>query len=101
MNLRCSAIVIATALLWTGAAYADPKVPKASSRGQMLYENQCSACHGANAHWRDKKLVSDAQSLRTQVKRWATNAGQQWSDDDVEQVARYLNTRYYHLPGPA
>jgi hypothetical protein len=35
------------------------------------------------------------------VLRWQTNNGLQWSDEDVDEVTRYLNTTIYHFPEPA
>ena len=27
--------------------------------------------------------------------------GKRWSDQEIDEVARYLNDKYYHLPCPA
>jgi hypothetical protein len=40
----------------------------------------------------------DWESLKAQVRRWQGVANLQWSDDDVVQVARYLNDTIYRYP---
>ena len=67
-------------------------------RGQLLYETQCSACHSAQAHWRDKRVVKSWRALIAEVGRWQSTSGQNWSDAEIEDVASYLNGLYYKLP---
>ena len=69
-----------------------------ASRGELLYTTHCIACHTTQAHWRDKKIATDWTSLQAQVRRWQGAAGQKWSEPDISEVARYLNTLYYHYP---
>jgi mono/diheme cytochrome c family protein len=69
--------------------------------GRKLYEVSCDACHNANVHWRDKRLVDSWPALLHQVDRWQHNSNQRWEATDVNDVAAYLNERFYHLPCPA
>jgi mono/diheme cytochrome c family protein len=69
-------------------------------RGRMLYENACGVCHTTQAHWREKHLVHSWDELVYQVKRWQGMAGQAWSGAEVNDVASYLNDRFYHLQRP-
>jgi mono/diheme cytochrome c family protein len=71
------------------------------TRGRTLYETACDACHAQNIHWRDKSLVSSWTTLLKEVTRWQVNAGQRWEQPDINNVAAYLNDRFYHLPCPA
>jgi len=59
------------------------------------------ACHTTQAHWRDKSVVHSWGDLVYQVNRWQGVAGQNWSATDINDVATYLNERFYRLPGPA
>lgn len=68
------------------------------ARGALLYETHCVACHNQQVHWRDKKLATDWPSLKAQVQRWQDAARLQWSEPDVEAVARYLNDTIYRYP---
>ena len=69
-----------------------------SYRGAMLYENHCIECHTRQIHWREKKMVTDWNSLITQVDRWQDISGLKWSKTDIEEVSCYLNGKYYHYP---
>ncbi len=69
-----------------------------AQRGRLLYETQCGACHTAQAHWRDKHVVQSWSGLLAEVARWEHTAGQNWSAQDIGDVAAYLNRTYYKLP---
>jgi mono/diheme cytochrome c family protein len=86
-------IVVAT------TALAQP-APSAS-RGELLYNTHCIACHTAEVHWRQQKLATDWTSLERQVRRWAGNTGLAWSDEEIVDVARYVNAAYYHFAAPS
>jgi hypothetical protein len=32
------------------------------------------------------------------VRRWSSNTGLAWREDDIQLVTRHLNTLYYHFP---
>jgi mono/diheme cytochrome c family protein len=81
------------------AAFAQP-LPTAS-RGELLYNTHCIACHSREIHWREQKLATDWTSLVRQVQRWAGNTGLAWSDDEVGDVARYLNATIYRFATPS
>jgi len=76
----------------TAAASADVQ------RGRLLYETHCSACHTTQVHWRDKHIVMSRADLLYQVTRWQKNAGQDWSSEEINDVAAYLNETFYQMP---
>lgn len=76
-----------------GMAQGQSAVP--ATRGQLLYDTHCVACHDRQVHWRDAKLVTNWVTLLAQVRRWQAVARLAWSDDDVRQVARHLNATVY------
>ena len=79
-------------------AYAQPA--RDATRGELLYSTYCVACHNTQVHWREKKIATDWASLRAQVNRWQAVATLKWSDQDIAEVARYLNALHYHYPAP-
>jgi mono/diheme cytochrome c family protein len=93
-------VVAAGVWLAVGAA-ASAETGPAYARGEMLYSTYCIACHTQQVHWRQKKLASDWASLNAQVRRWAANAGVVWGDEEVADVARYLNAVHYHFAEPS
>ena len=85
-------------LLWSLLAAVDAVAQPASTRGEMLYATNCNACHTAQIHWRDKKIATNWNSLVAEVRRWQANAGLRWSDEEINDVARYLDSAYYGYP---
>jgi mono/diheme cytochrome c family protein len=81
------------------AASAQPVVP--SARGELLYSTHCIGCHSREIHWRQKKLATDWTSLQAQVRRWAGNGGLGWSDEEIDDVARHLNSVHYRFATPS
>ena len=70
------------------------------SRGQLLYDAHCVECHNAQVHWRDKRLVTDWDTLKYWVGHWQHEAGLDWNGDDIAAVARYLNGIIYQFAEP-
>jgi mono/diheme cytochrome c family protein len=96
-GLRVAAALTAAV---TGAAMAQttsaPQPP--ASRGRLLYETHCIACHTTQMHWRDNKLARDWAGLKAWVGRWQADLGLGWNEQDVVDVARHLNELYYRHP---
>lgn len=83
------------------AALALPvRAQTAPGRGELLYGNHCVECHGVQMHWRDQRLARDWTSLKYQVRRWQGEARLQWSEADIDAVARHLNDTIYRFPLP-
>jgi mono/diheme cytochrome c family protein len=97
LNPRSTILVLAA--LGSVSVLAAAQAPTAApSRGELLYSTHCVSCHTAQIHWRDKRLATDWTSLKGQVRRWQSNVGLNWNDDEIVDVARRLNTLYYHFP---
>jgi mono/diheme cytochrome c family protein len=71
-----------------------------ASRGELLYTTHCIACHTSQMHWRDQRQAADWAGLLVHVRRWQNTAGLQWGDQDIGEVARFLNATIYHYPMP-
>jgi len=95
-NLLLLAALLAAAVPLFAQAPAQPV-----SRGELLYQTHCVACHATQIHWRARSLVTDWASLSAQVRRWQGNAGLGWTDEDIDAVVRYLNATIYRLPDQA
>ena len=86
----CSAVKSSDDL---AVSYARDVVP--------FLDEHCIACHDKQVHWRDARLATDWKSLAAQVRRWRTNTGLQWSEQEVDEVVRYLNETIYKFPDEA
>ncbi len=90
--------VLSAMLLPVTTSAADPE------SGQELHQENCISCHQSmmagedgDMYLRDDHIVGSYPSLVTQVRRCEVNLSLQWFDEDVEDVASYLNERYYHF----
>jgi mono/diheme cytochrome c family protein len=92
--IRCllAAIVWAVALPVTAAGDVE--------RGRILYESNCGSCHSESVHGRAKRVAREFEDVRNWVRRWSGNLKLGWTDDETEDVAVYLNSRYYKFACP-
>lgn len=94
--MKPARVLLAMICAMTCAAAAAQDQP-APTRGQLLYTTHCIACHTSQVHWRDRRQATDWESLKQQVRQWQASIGLQWSDDDIVEVARHLNTTIYRF----
>ena len=99
-------VAILGALMLADLARADP-FPKgdANAGGKLMADARCMACHaqrfggdGSKIFTRPEHKVRNAEALRRQVRACVTQLGVQWFPEDEENVAAYLNQRYYRFP---
>ena len=65
--------------------------------GQALYENHCQFCHEDKVHTRKNSLVTSLDSLQAWVASWSVHAGLNWGSQEITEVTRYLNQRFYQF----
>lgn len=92
---------LSASLLALGLLLGVVSAASAQSRGELLYNTHCVACHNTQMHWRDKRQVVDWASLRAQVRLWQATGLLAWDETDIDLVARYLNDTYYRYPNPS
>lgn len=64
-------------------------------RGRALYELRCRECHAESVHARKKRVARDFTEVRAWVIRWNSTLRLGWKQDEVDDVALYLNDTYY------
>lgn len=72
-----------------------------AERGKLLYETYCGTCHYERVHDRLRTKIGDLADLRDEVARWAPQTKRQFTLDEIEQVAQYLNESHYRIGLPA
>lgn len=92
---RFAPTLLAAALL---VAVSSAATAGDAARGRLLYETRCTGCHATSVHGRAKRTVAGCDALRAEVERWGRQSGPRWSADDVDDVALWLNERYYGFP---
>jgi cytochrome c553 len=77
---------------------AAPSVPAANpDNGKTLVDANCTKCHNERIYTRPDRRVTSLDGLNQQVRRCELSLGLKWFDDDIDDVAAYLNQTYYHL----
>lgn len=85
-------------LVLSTVSSAAPTHNAVKSRGQMLYENHCLRCHAEGVHLRATSKVHNLDDLAHAVKKWAGLQRLNWQQDDLRDVADYMNHKYYKFP---
>lgn len=68
------------------------------ARGKALYEENCSMCHAGDYYPKKTKwIVRSLEKLRARVEYCQNEAGAEWDEGQIEDVAAYLNATYYHF----
>ena len=88
-------LAFALGLFFAMITWAHAQQNLIGTRGELLYSTHCAACHTSEIHWREKRMVTDMDSLMFQVRRWQTSIGLAWTKDEITDVAGYLNAAYY------
>lgn len=78
----------------TGQACAD------IAKGEALVKENCMRCHGPEVYTRSDRLITSLPGLHKQVRRCEQMLGITWFDDEIDNVAEYLNQQYYHFKTP-
>jgi len=69
----------------------------ASESGKELFNDaKCMDCHNKNDFKHRKNKVNSFGKLIKSVRACAVNNDAEWFDDEVNDVAKYLNKQHYH-----
>ena len=71
--------------------------PVVTDRGQLLYENHCTACHNDSVNSRNNSKAHSIDEIRHWVIRWSKHLDLGWEKHDIDVVTDFLNQRYYHF----
>ena len=66
-------------------------------RGQLLYENHCMVCHTSVVHVREQRKASSREEIQAWIFRWQKELALNWEPGEIDDVAEFLNQRYYQL----
>lgn len=83
------ALVLALATSTTFAADIE--------NGDDLHFTHCTGCHDDSAYTREDRRVNTFDRLVKQVRFCKDSLELSWFDEDVDDVAEYLNRTYYHF----
>jgi cytochrome c553 len=84
-------------LLLTAAWLVADATPLLAADGKTLHQQHCTSCHDDGMYTRQNPRVTTRDGLTKQVRRCELSLGLQWFDEDIDAVAAYLNSNYYHF----
>ena len=67
-----------------------------AERGAGLYEQHCLGCHDRSVHQRDEVRATNQREIVAWITRRCSRNAPQLSTQDLEDLATYLNERFYH-----
>ncbi len=85
----------ATAAETAGAS--DAAAAAEQGKASSLVNEHCIKCHGSEIYIRPDRKVTSRDGLERQVRRCETALQLTWFDEDIADVAGYLNQQYYHF----
>ncbi len=90
-QLLCGRALCALALV---SGLSSALAEESKDVGAMVQTN-CTKCHGDEIYTRADRKVTSLDGLNRQVGRCETALGLQWFDEDIADVASYLNDKFY------
>jgi hypothetical protein len=94
MKIQFIFLAATAILLGVGSLTAQAQT---SENAEELYETNCLSCHGSEIYTRDGRMVTSLDGLERQVQRCETALGLRWFDEDIKEVAAYLNHHFYQF----
>ena len=98
LNLTLKHPVAKLAACGLAAATLSAQPSAAAETAQPLYQEHCTRCHGSEVYTRADRKVTSYDALVGQVQRCELALELTWFDDQIAQVADYLNQQFYHFP---
>ncbi|MBK5963066.1 green heme protein [Thiocystis minor] len=90
--------VLASTLAGLVLIAGTPAPAVATDDAESLYQTHCIRCHGSEIYTREDRKISSFEGLERQVQRCELSLGLQWFDENISDVAAYLNRHYYQFP---
>jgi hypothetical protein len=93
MIIRLSvALLLVTTPLAAGAA---PLLLGDAVQGKALHAQSCGGCHGTEVYTRPDRRVKSAEGLLKQVELCNSNLDKGFSDDQLNDLVKFLNDNFY------
>jgi len=64
---------------------------------EATYRQHCTSCHQSEVYTRDDRKVTSLDGLHRQVQRCELALGLKWFDDEIADMADYLDNQYYRF----
>ena len=65
--------------------------------GKSLHDENCLRCHNESKYTREDRMIKNFQQLHERIKQCELMAELTWFDEEIDDVAAYLNDQFYHF----
>ena len=72
--------------------------PGDAAAGKRLYDAHCTSCHDSSVFTRQNRRVTSLDALRGQVQACGHMAKQDFTPQQLQDLVKYLNERFYRFP---
>lgn len=66
--------------------------------GKQLHDTHCQQCHDNSIYTRKNSIIQSLPELQARVEFCESANNKHWSDTQIEQVIKYLNSAFYKYP---
>ena len=92
------ALTMSALLLFTAHGHAcETLLPGNATQGKKLHKASCTGCHNDSVYQRKKRTIQSVEGLQGRVKMCSNQVGAKFSDEQINDVVKYLNDNYYHF----
>lgn len=89
-------ILLASALVFFAhSAFADSMLLGDAKKGEAIHNAHCTACHTSTVYTRPNHIVKSIGGLVGRVNACNSNLGLNLSEDQKNDVVKYLNDTFY------
>ena len=65
--------------------------------GKLLHDENCFRCHDESKYLRKNRIIKNFQQLHERIRQCELTTGLTWFDEEIDNVAAYLNNQFYHF----
>ena len=65
--------------------------------GKSLHDENCLRCHDESKYLRKNRIIKNFQQLHERIRQCELTTELTWFDEEVDDVAAYLNNQFYHF----
>ena len=92
---KFNTVLLLSVMAFSGVLQADMK------EAQALFDDaKCMECHNTEDFKNRKDKVSNFHKLTKSVNACSSSTDTGWFEEENDDVARYLNNKFYHFKAP-
>ena len=65
--------------------------------GKSLHDENCLRCHDESKYLSKNRIIKNFQQLHERIRQCELMAELTWFDEEIDDVAAYLNNQFYHF----